>query len=221
MELYKVIKYEGDNDTIIWKYDEEDFNLGSQLIVHESQEAIFFMNGKALDSFEKAGKYTLDTENLPIISKMMNLATNGETQFHCEVYFVNKVEHLGMKWGTDSKIQFLEPKYKFPLSIGANGELAITINNGRKLLMKLVGTEDYLSREQLISYFKSFLLIHLKPYLSKYIKDNKVNIFEIDESLEVISNDVKRMLDVDFDEYGVDLKKFFITSIVKPEGDPQ
>lgn len=221
MELYDVLKYEGDNETIIWKYDKEDFNLGSQLIVHESQEAIFFMNGKALDSFEKAGKYTLDTENLPIISKMMNLATNGETQFHCEVYFVNKVEHLGMKWGTDSKIQFLEPQYKFPLSIGANGELSITINNGRKLLMKLVGTEDYLSRDQLISYFKSFLLIHLKPYISKYIKENKINIFEIDENLEVISNDVKKMLDVDFDEYGIDLKKFFITSIVKPEGDAQ
>ena len=123
MELYDVLKYEGDNETIIWKYDKEDFNLGSQLIVHESQEAIFFMNGKALDSFEKAGKYTLDTENLPIISKMMNLATNGETQFHCEVYFVNKVEHLGMKWGTDSKIQFLEPHLALELMVNYQSQL--------------------------------------------------------------------------------------------------
>ena len=221
MELYDVLKYEGDNETIIWKHDKEDFNIGTQLIVHESQEAIFFMNGQALDVFDKAGKYTLDTDNLPIISKMINLATNGKTQFHCEVYFINKVEHLGMKWGTDNKIQFLEPQYNFPLSIGANGELSITINNGKKLLLKLVGTEDYLSKNQLISYFKSFLLIHLKPYLSKYIKENKINIFEIDENLEDISKNIKKMLDIDFDEYGIDLKKFFITSIVKPEGEQQ
>lgn len=221
MELYDVIKYEGDNETIIWKHSIEDFNIGTQLIVHESQEAIFFMNGQALDVFDKAGRYTLDTENLPIISKMFNLATDGVNQFHCEIYFINKVEHLGMKWGTDSKIQFLEPQYKFPLSIGASGELSITINNGKKLLLKLVGTEDYLSKNQLVSYFKSFLLVHLKPYLSKYIKENKINIFEIDECLEDISRDIKELLDVDFNEYGIDLKQFFVTSIVKPEGDSQ
>ncbi len=220
MEILNVIKYEGDNDTIIWKHPKEDFNIGSQLIVHESQEAIFFMNGKALDSF-KAGKYTLETENLPILSKLINIPTNGESQFHCEVYFINKVEHLAIKWGTDSKIQFIEPTYKFPLSIGANGEMAITISDARKLLIKLVGTESYLSKEKLVSYFRSFLVIHLKPYLSKYIKDNSINIFEIDEKLEIISNDMEKMLLQDFKEYGIDLKHFFITTIIKPDGDSQ
>lgn len=220
MEILDVIKYEGDNDTIIWKHPKEDFNIGSQLIVHESQEAIFFMNGKALDSF-KVGKYTLETENLPILSKLINIPTNGESQFHCEVYFINKVEHLAIKWGTDSKIQFIEPTYKFPLSIGANGEMAITISDARKLLIKLVGTESYLSKEKLVSYFRSFLVIHLKPYLSKYIKENSINIFEIDEKLEIISNDMKKMLLQDFKEYGIDLKHFFITTIIKPDGDSQ
>ena len=220
MEILNVIKYEGDNDTIIWKHPKEDFNIGSQLIVHESQEAIFFMNGKALDSF-KAGKYTLETESLPILSKLINISTNGESQFHSEVYFINKVEHLAIKWGTDSKIQFIEPTYKFPLNIGANGEMAITISDARKLLIKLVGTESYLSKEKLISYFRSFLVIHLKTYLSKYIKDNSINIFEIDEKLKIISKDIEKMLLQDFKEYGIDLKHFLITTIIKPDGDSQ
>ena len=138
--MLDVIKYEGNNDIIIWKYEKEDFNFGSQLIVHESQEAVFFMNGQALDSFGP-GKYVLETENLPILSKFINIPTDGTTPFHCEIYFINKVEHLAIKWGTDSKIQFMEPHYNFPLSIGANGEMAITISDGRKLLIKLVGTE--------------------------------------------------------------------------------
>ena len=70
LNIADVIKYEGDNSTFIWKHPCEDFNTMTQLIVHESQEAIFFMNGKALDSF-KAGKYTLETENLPILSKLI------------------------------------------------------------------------------------------------------------------------------------------------------
>ena len=220
MELFDVIKYEGDNDTVIWKYEKEDFNIGSQLIVHESQEAIFFLNGQALDVFGP-GKYTLKTENLPILSKFINIPTGGVSQFHCEVYFVNMVEHLAIKWGTDSKIQYMEPPYNFPIYIGANGEMSISMNNSKKLLVKLVGTEKNLSKERLVSYFKSFLMIRLKPYLSKYIRENKINIFEIDEKLKTISNDVKDSLISDFEEYGISLKQFFITSIVKPDGDEQ
>src|SRR5699024_7214288 len=100
------------------------------------------------------------------------------------------------------KIQYMEPNYNFPIYIGANGEMSITISNSKKLLVKLVGTEKYLNKDRLISYFKSFLMIRLKPYLSKYIRENKINIFEIDEQLEKISSDVKEKLDVDFEEYG-------------------
>ncbi len=220
MQLYEVIKYEGDNDNIVWKYEKEDFNLGSQLIVHESQEAIFFLNGQALDVFGP-GKYTLETENLPLLSKIINLPTGGESPFHCEVYFINKVEHLAIKWGTDSKIQYMEPNYHFPIYIGASGEMAIGISNAKKLLIKLVGTEKKLSKDKLISYFKAFLMIRLKPLLSKYIRENKTNIFEIDEQLETISKEVKDKLISDFQEYGIDLKQFFITAIVKPDGNDQ
>ena len=64
-QIAEIIKYEGDNSTFIWKHPCEDFNSLTQLIVHESQEAIFFMNGQALDLFG-AGRYTLETQNIPI-----------------------------------------------------------------------------------------------------------------------------------------------------------
>ena len=72
--LASIIKYEGDNDTIIWKHPIEDFNLGSQLIVHESQEAVFFRDGQALDTFGP-GRYTLETQQLPILEKLYKLPT--------------------------------------------------------------------------------------------------------------------------------------------------
>ena len=70
--LASVIKYEGDNETLVWKHPIEDFNMGSQLIVHESQEAIFFRDGQALDLFGP-GRYTLETQQLPILEKLFGL----------------------------------------------------------------------------------------------------------------------------------------------------
>lgn len=84
--IASVIKYEGDNSTFIWKHPCEDFNTTSQLIVHETQEAVFFVNGQALDSFGP-GRHTLETENIPLLSKFLNLiVTGGECPFHCEIY---------------------------------------------------------------------------------------------------------------------------------------
>ena len=102
-KIADVIKYEGDNATFIWKHPNEDFNSLTQLIVHESQEAIFMMNGQALDLFGP-GRYTLETQNIPKIGRFLKRATGDETPFHCEVYFINKTEQMAIKWGTDSKV---------------------------------------------------------------------------------------------------------------------
>lgn len=215
-----IIKYEGDNSTFIWKHPCEDFNTTTQLIVHESQEAIFFLNGQALDLFGP-GKHTLETQNIPLLRRIINIPTGGESPFHCEVYFINKTEQMAIRWGTDSKVQYVEPTYKFPISIGASGEMALSVNDSRKLLVKLVGTERVLDRQQLTTYFRSILMTKVKTYMAQTMRANAINIFEIDESLETFSADIKERLIPDFLDYGVDLKRFYVTTIVKPDGDPQ
>lgn len=219
-KIADIIKYEGDNSTFIWKHPCEDFNTTTQLIVHESQEAIFFMNGQALDLFG-VGRYTLETQNIPLLRKFANIPTDGKTPFHCEVYFINKTEQMAIKWGTDSKVQYIEPTYKFPLSIGASGEMALSVNDSRKLLVKLVGTERVLERNQLVTFFRAFLMTKVKTYIAQEMKANAINIFEIDENLEEFSKDLQNRLCGDFNEYGVTLNRFFVTTIVKPDGDPQ
>lgn len=220
MAIAEVIKYEGDNSTFIWKHPFEDFNTTSQLIVHESQEAIFFMNGQALDLFGP-GRYTLETQNIPLLKKFTNIPTDGKTPFHCEVYFINKTEQMAIKWGTDSRVQYIEPTYRFPLSIGASGEMSLSVSDSRKLLINLVGTERVLERNQLTNFFRAFLMTKVKTYIAQEMRSSAINIFEIDEQLESFSAAIKSKLDDDFLDYGVNLKRFFITVIVKPDGDPQ
>ena len=217
-KIADIIKYEGDNTTFIWKHPCEDFNTLTQLIVHESQEAIFFMNGQALDLFGP-GRHTLETQNIPLVGKTLNMPTGGKTPFHCEVYFINKTEQMSIKWGTDSKVQYMEPTYNFPLSIGASGEMSLRAENSRKLLLKLVGTENYLTQAKLTSFFRAFLMTRVKSYIAQVMKTNSISIFEIDENLAMFSNVIKNLLVNDFAEYGVALEQFFVTNIVKPDGD--
>lgn len=219
-KIAEVIKYEGDNSTFIWKHPLEDFNSLTQLIVHESQEAIFMMNGQALDLFGP-GRYTLETQNIPLIGKALNIPTGGKTPFHCEVYFINKTEQMAIKWGTDSKVQYVEPTYGFPISIGASGEMSLRVEDSRKLLLKLVGTETYLGREKLVQFFRAFLMTRVKTYIAQVMKTNAINIFEIDENLTAFSENIRNLLVPDFADYGISLERFFVTTIVKPDGDRQ
>ena len=219
-KISEIIQYEGDNQTLIWKHPCEDFTTTTQLIVHESQEAILFMNGQALDLFGP-GRHTLETQNIPLLRKFINLPTEGKTPFHCEVYFINKVEQMAIRWGTDSKVQFIEPTYKFPLSIGASGEMSLSVADSRKLLIKLVGTEVLFNAEQLIIYFRSILMIKVKPYLAQTMRNKEISIFEIDEKLELLSAEIHKRLQNDFLDYGIRLNRFYITTIVKPDGDSQ
>ncbi len=219
-KIADIIKYEGDNSTFIWKHPCEDFNTLTQLIVHESQEAIFFMNGQALDLFGP-GRYTLETQNIPLLGKVLNRTTGDKTPFHCEVYFINKTEQMSIKWGTDSKVQYIDPTYGFPLQIGASGEMSLRVEDSRKLLIKLVGTENYLGQQKLIGFFRSFLMTRVKTYIAQVMKSNAINIFEIDENLTAFSENIHKLLIPDFADYGVSLERFFVTTVVKPDGDRQ
>lgn len=220
----KTIKFEGDNRTFIWKHPDDRFDMTSQLIVSESQEALFFKDGQALDLFT-AGRYTLDENSIPLIgnflNKVMGKALQKDVPFNSEVYFINKVEQMAIKWGTDSKVEYLEPTFNFPLAIGACGEMSLKAADSKKFLLKLLGTESRLDQTTLTSYFRALLMTKVKSYIAKFMKANSVNIFEIDSHLDEFSAELKKLLQEDFAEYGLSLERFLVTTVVKPETDRQ
>ncbi len=214
--IASVIQCDINNNCFIWKHPLENFNTGTQLIVHESQQAVFFMNGQALDSFGP-GRHTLTTQNMPMVSGLFNRVTGDRTPFHCEVYFINMTEQMAIKWGTSSKLEYMEPTYNFPIQLGACGEMFLQVSNPRQLLIKVVGTEHILDQNQLVEKFRGFLLLRFKNYVVTLIKQEKISVFEIDEHLEHISNVLKEKLNADFSDYGVSLNNFIVSTIVKPE----
>ena len=223
--LASIIKYEGDNETLVWKHPIEDFNFGSQLIVHESQEAIFFRDGQALDLFG-AGRYTLQTQQLPLLEKLYKLPTDTEGTFHSEVYFVNLATQMGIKWGTDSKVRLFDPASGLHIEIGASGEFNIRVTDSRKLLLKVVGTTGGLGQEQLLGigngkgFFRSMVMTQVKSYLAQTIRENAINILEIDEHLMALSGALRERINAALDEYGLTMPEFYVSRIVTPDDDP-
>ncbi len=225
--LISVIKYEGANDVFVWKHPTEDFNLGSQLIVHESQEALFFCDGRALDLFG-SGRYTLETQNIPVISELYKLPTGGDAIFHSEVYFINLVTQMGIKWGTDSKVRLFDPASGLYIEIGACGNFNLRVNDSRKLIIKLVGAERSLAQGEIldngIAYrsgmFKALVMNKVKSNLARVIKEQNINILEIDAYLDTLSEIMRSVINETLDEYGLVMPEFYITSVITPDDDP-
>ncbi len=226
-QIAEIIKYEGDNSTFIWKHPSEDFNNMTQLIVHESQEAIFFLNGQALDLFGP-GRYTLETQNIPKIGAALSRAAGDKTPFHCEVYFINKTEQMAIKWGTDSKVRYIDPESGLPLELGASGSMNLMVDDSRKLLVKLVGTMQGIAwdadtsgfTKSLQSCFRPLISMAVKSNLAAAIKARSFDIFEIDEHLSELSDVLHEKIRPGFEEYGLTIPQFYLTTVVLPEDDP-
>ncbi len=230
MAIIDVIKYEGDNSTFVFKHPSEDFNTGSQLIVHESQEAVFYRDGRALDRFG-SGKYTLETESMPLMKSFFKKVADGPSQFHAEVYFINLATIMGVKWGTDSKVRMYDPATGLHLEIGAFGEFNIRVADTGKVLLKLVGTELGMKKEDIVGgsgyttasvsgKFRALIMTKVKSFLPKAIRENNIDILEVDEHLDEISEYIRKQLNTTFESYGLILPEFFITNIATPDDDP-
>ena len=88
-----------------------------------------------------------NTENIPIITKLMSLPTGFNSRIKAEVYFINKTVQMGFTWGTDQRVNYQDPETGLDFTLGACGEYKLQVSDSRKLLVKLVGTTLGLKRE--------------------------------------------------------------------------
>ena len=135
---------------------------------------------------------------------------------------------MAVKWGTDSKVRFLDPNLGIPLEIGACGEMNLAVADSRKLLLKLVGTMNGIAwgdngagfTKSIQNCFRPLISTAVKSHLSNAIKSNNIDILEIDERLEQLSEIMRQSILGGFEEYGLTIPQFYITNIALPENDP-
>lgn len=218
MAVLDVIKFEGNPDTFAWKHPNSELATWSQLIVHESQEAILFKGGQALDLFGP-GRHTLDTANIPLLNKVINLPFGGKSPFSAEIWFINKGHSLDIKWGTPTPMQLQDPKFGVFVPVRAYGQFGIRINDSRTFLTKIVTTLPSFSKTDLTDFFKSMYLHHVKDDISTYIVQKGVSVLEINSFITVLSKELKEQIEPAFEEYGIELVNFYINDISVPDDD--
>ncbi|MFA0816260.1 MAG: SPFH domain-containing protein [Anaerofustis sp.] len=218
MALIHVVKYNGSPDVFAWKYPDCNLSTWTQLIVSESQEAVLYKGGKAYDLFT-AGTYSLQTENIPLLNRLINMPYGGQTPFTAEIWFVNKAVNLDIKWGTASPIQLHDPKYNIILPVRSYGQFGIAIEDSAKFLMKLVGTLPSFGKDQLTDYFKGFYLTNVKDTIATYIVKEQISVLEIGSYLNEISDYLTKQTTPILGQYGIKLLYFNINDISVPQDD--
>ena len=218
MAIVEVIKYNGKPNVMAWKYPCEELGTWTQIIVNETQEAVFVKEGKVLDILGP-GSQTLSTENIPILSKLINLPFGGKSPFTAEVWYINKIYSLDVKWGTAPAIQIQDPKYHVFVPVTAFGQFGIQVVDSQKFLTRLVGTLPSFEHDAMVKYFRGLLVSNVKNVISTYLVKKNVSILEINAYITEISQELETKLRPEIEEYGIQLANFYVTSIEAPEDD--
>ena len=215
-----IVKCEMSNETLVQRSEIKDFNAKSQLIVHESQEAIFFKEGQALDLFGP-GRHSLNSDNLPVIRKIFSAVFGGgnKTPFSCEVYFVNKVYALELPWGTPLAIQVNDPEFDYPIGVRSNGQTGIRVKDSRKFIVKVVGQLKETTVETVKRQVKGMLMTSLTNIIADTIDNEKIGILHISSHLERLSGVMQTKLNEKLDDIGLEAVHFNITTIFPDEAD--
>ena len=219
MPVAEVIKYNGGSDVFAWKFPNEELSTWSQLIVNESQEAVLLKGGQLYDVFGP-GRHILDTGNIPLLRHIVNLPSGGQSPFTAEVWYINKVHSLNIKWGTATPVQVQDPKYKVFLPLRAFGQFGIQVIEPTMFLTKLVGTMPVFDKNHLEIFFRGLYLTIVKDALASYLVKQSISALEINAYLRDLSAHLQENLSPVLAEYGVSLLNFFVNNISVPDDNP-
>lgn len=218
MAIVNVVRYENRPDEVVGKYVEDDIRLGSQLIVYPAQTAFFVRGGKILDEFT-SGTYTINSENIPLLNKIINLPFGKETPFAAEVWFVNQTTILDCKWGTAAPLQIEDPKYGVIVPVRAYGQYGFRITNPRLFLESFVGNMPSFDTETLSNYFRGVIQSRLSSIVSDAMLAVDASVVNIGSKATELSDMAQKLLQPIFEAYGVELQLFTVIAITVDEGD--
>ena len=213
MSIIGRIKYDGPPNVLVWRDPRDNFTLGSQLIVNESQEAIFYKGGKALDLFGP-GTHTLSAANIPLLQSIINLPFGGKTPFTAEVYFINKTVALAHNWGTSTPILLLDPRYKVTIPFRGYGQFGVRVENSREFIIKIVGaSKGALASDVATGMIEAPVVSCLQQVLGDFLVKEKVPALEVPAHTMNITKKVFDLLESQYQLMGIKLVNFTIESI--------
>jgi len=189
-----------------------EFRIGSQVVVRESQDAVFFRDGKAMDTFGP-GRHTITTENIPLLTGVVSTLFEGkDSPFRATVFYVNKKTFTDMKWGTKEPIIFRDKELSM-VRLRAFGSFSMKVDQSQLFINKIVGTEGRFSADEIEGFLKGMIISRLADLLGETLEP----IFDLAQYYDEIGTLAKSRLGDDFGKYGIQLVDFYVQAITPPE----
>ncbi|WP_306352927.1 SPFH domain-containing protein [Flavobacterium sp. '19STA2R22 D10 B1'] len=213
-ELIDIIEFlDNSNNTIIHRFDryQNEIKNEAKLIVREGQQAVFINEGKIADIFNP-GTYTLNTQNLPILTTLKGWKYGFNSPFKAEVYFVNTKNFIDQKWGTKSPIIVNDGRFGM-LEIRAFGSYTFRITDAGKFITEIVGTNGTFTTDDIDAQLKSIIVTRF----SDAIGEANLPVETYAANLNELSTAIFGYMQDDFTVYGIDVTKFLIENVSMPE----
>jgi membrane protease subunit (stomatin/prohibitin family) len=188
-----------------------DFKMGAQLIVRDSQTAIFFKDGHAADTFTE-GRHTLSTLNIPILTRLLAFPFGFNSPFRAEVYFINQKVFTDLKWGTKHPVTFKDSKLGL-IRLRGHGAFTMRISNPILFLNSIVGRQSRYTSKDIQDYLRDVIVARMNDMLGEKLD----SILELPAVYTELADDFKRIIKIEFNKYGLELVDFYISSITPPD----
>ncbi|MFN0284385.1 MAG: SPFH domain-containing protein [Kineosporiaceae bacterium] len=212
-EFIDIIEWTDDSrDTIVWRFPRADneIKMGAQLVVRESQTAVFVNEGQIADAFTP-GTYTLETQNLPILSKLKGWKYGFESPWKAEVYFVNSRLFTDLKWGTQNPVIVRDAEFGM-VRLRAFGAYAMRVTDASKMLRELVGTDPQFRTEEVSEYLRQMIVGRLGTALATA----GVPMLDLAAHQQTIGQRIAGVLSEDLANVGITVPTFIIENISVP-----
>lgn len=209
---------QGSETIYAWRFPHTNLSTYTQLLVHESQEALLFSKGQLVGKFGP-GKHTLNTENLPILRSLFGIPFGGKNPFTAEVWFVNKIQTFSIDWEIDN-MSIHDAGYNTYMPIIARGKYGLNIVDSERFIIKLVGTKSQFTERDFTTQFEGEFTTKAKSTILQYMMQNNYSFKQISAFLAPMSDYLKLSMVPFCEEVGLNLSQFYINTIDIDESTP-
>lgn len=204
-------KPQSDEFVFAYRYPQTNLSTYTQLIVYESQEALLLSKGQLMGKF-KAGKHTLDTENMPLLRNLFGIPFGGKNPFTAEVWIINKLYPANLKW-TVENMTVHDADYQTMLPLAAYGQYGVQVVDAEKFLIKMVGTKEVFTESDMLSQAYGEFSTKAKSAIIQFMTSQRVGFKTISAHLDALSSYIKQALRPFWQEYGMEMTKYYVTDI--------
>ncbi len=212
-QFIEVIEWlDATQDTLVYRFPVagQEIKNGAQLIVRESQAAVFVFEGQVADVFSP-GKYTIDGGNTPILTKLGAWKYGFNSPFKSEVYFVNTKQFTDMKWGTSNPVMLRDADFGI-VRLRAFGAYSMRVADPAEFIKQIAGTNAIFQTEDLDVQLKRAIVTEFSDALGEL----KIPALDLAAQYKEIGEKIRGLINEDFKSYGLEVTKFYVENVSLP-----